>query len=47
MFRILNVRHLAVVGEGVLMGLISLRDILKAEMRGQRERLKVLQSTSQ
>ena len=42
-FRILHVRHLAVVGEGVLIGLISMRDILVAEMRGQRERLKVFQ----
>ena len=45
-FRMLHVRHLAVVGEGVLMGLISLRDILTAELRGRQERLKVLQSSS-
>ncbi len=42
-----HVRHLAVVGEGVLIGLIGLRDILTAELRSRQKRLKVLQSSSQ
>ncbi len=42
-----HVRHLAVVGEGVLIGLISLRDILTAELRSRQARLKVLQSSTQ
>ena len=42
-----HVRHLAVVGEGVLIGLIGLRDILTAELRSRQKRLKVLQSSTQ
>ena len=42
-----HIRHLAVVGEGVLIGLIGLRDILTAELRSRQKRLKVLQSSSQ
>ncbi len=48
MFYKLHVRHLAVVGEGVLIGLISLRDVLGSERRNSREKLKVIQNdTSQ
>ena len=43
-----HIRHIAVVGEeGTLIGLISLRDILTAELHDRREKLKVLKSPSE
>ena len=38
-----HIRHLAVVEEGVLCGLISLRDILHAQFRRSQEYVTVLQ----
>ena len=42
-----HIRHLAVVEEGTLVGLISLRDILTVELRASQEKINHLQAVAE